>query len=345
MGFLPTARLTDQISHGGEIITGSPDTFTNGLPTARIGDLAACSIHGTVKIVTGAPSTFTNGRATARVTDLCSCGASIVTGSPDRFIGNNVAAANPPEASNLFTKPADAPVKLNKATEEANNKKLASYVSNPNGSKNPNPALAKAQAEGGVKENYPGTPDTTGLIDQEPPKKCEPDHTATVIPFLQKCLAEAARGAWRETGQGGAPSNPNIVGIWKTLGFPSSGIWASDQTAWCAGFVHFALKESGLPYLKEAGARQTIARAGEIKMEKIAIKDMQPGDIVLWSYSHVNFCYTANGGKYTFVGGNQTPDDKTKTNNPSDGSITVSWKSGWTQDKGQIVAVIRPKCT
>ena len=332
------ACKTETISHGGEILTGSPDTFEEGLPVARVGDRVRCDIHGNQTITTGSQTCLTNGRATARIGESISCGAIITSGRKLRGIGDTIGSFTP-DQSKLFTRPPDSAVRMNHATEKANEAKHQTYLEHPEKFKNP---VAK---ENGTKENYAGTPDTTGLVDNEPPKKCESGHPASVIPFLQKCLGEAANGTWRETGQGGHPSNPNIIGIWKSLGFPSSGIWTSDQTAWCAGFVNFALKESGLAYLKEAGAKQTISRAvSELQYTKIAIADMQPGDIVLWSYSHVNFCYTAKNGHFTFVGGNQTPDDKTKTNNPSDGSVTISWKSGWTTAKGQIVAVIRPKC-
>ncbi len=181
------------------------------------------------------------------------------------------------------------------------------------------------------------------MVDPEPPKKCADGHDATVIPFLQKILAEAAKGSWRESGQRGNPSNPNITNIWHSLGFPSSGIWMSDQTAWCAGFVNLALKESGLAYLKEANAQNMISRAPSIGMISIPVDQMQPGDICLWSFHHVNFCYTANNGKFSFVGGNQTPTGS-GGNNPSDGDVTNSWPSGWTPSRGGIVAVMRPKC-
>lgn len=111
---------------------------------------------------------------------------------------------------------------------------------------------------------------------------------AAVLSFLASC---ANKGEWVETGMGGGASNPKIVGIWKDLGFPQSGIWKSDQTAWCAGFVQYVLKQSGLKWMPEAGARNTIANAAKLGGQKIPIDQMQPGDIVLWSYSHVNFCY------------------------------------------------------
>jgi len=76
------ARIADQGSHGGVIVSASPDVFADGRGVARIGDQYACPIHGTNPIVTGSPDVFANGRAVARVGDATACGATIVTGSP-----------------------------------------------------------------------------------------------------------------------------------------------------------------------------------------------------------------------------------------------------------------------
>jgi uncharacterized Zn-binding protein involved in type VI secretion len=341
------ARLGDPIYHGsdyrGTITSASDSTQVDSKQVARKGDTAQCSRHGTVTITSGSDIVLTDGRATARYQDTLSCGA-VIGNSPShvsttRLIGDTLPAAELPDPpSAVFTKPADPPVRTDPVEQERNETAHAAYVSNPNAFSNPD------AASNGVKENYAGTPETEGVVDPEPPKQCASGHDATVIAFLQKVLAEAAKGDWRETGQGGKPSNPNITNIWKSLGYPLSGMWASDQTAWCAGFVNFALKESGLGYLKEAGARNTISRSKSVGMVPVEIKDMQPGDIVLWSFSHVNFCYTANNGRFTFVGGNQKPDDGSRTNNPSDGSVSISWKTGWTANRGGIVAVVRPQC-
>jgi len=84
---MPAAsRKGDSISHGGQIVTGSPDVKINGKEAARIGDAVICSLHGPQVIAGGSPNVFYNGRAAARVGDPISCGATIVTGSPDVFI-------------------------------------------------------------------------------------------------------------------------------------------------------------------------------------------------------------------------------------------------------------------
>ena len=69
----------------------------------------------------------------------------------------------------------------------------------------------------------------------------------------------------------------------------------------------------------------------------------QPGDIVVWNYSHVNFIYTSpRPGVYSFVGGNQSDKASATNNNPSGGTITNSWKGGWTQSRGRISGIFRP---
>lgn len=67
------------------MVTGSGDTLTNGIPTARIGDTYDCPIHGPNPIVTGSPDVLVNSRNVARIGDQTACGASLVTGSPDTF--------------------------------------------------------------------------------------------------------------------------------------------------------------------------------------------------------------------------------------------------------------------
>ncbi|MCK7579786.1 MAG: PAAR domain-containing protein [Chromatiales bacterium] len=69
------AHLGDPISHGGSIITASPDVVADSRQVARVGDLAVCSRHGLVRIVTGADTVRTNGRASAHDGSRCSCGA------------------------------------------------------------------------------------------------------------------------------------------------------------------------------------------------------------------------------------------------------------------------------
>lgn len=77
------ARVDDTISHGGEIIEGSPDVEANGKAVARLGDKVKCRVHGTKVIATASETVFANGKGVARIGDAISCGAVIITGSPD----------------------------------------------------------------------------------------------------------------------------------------------------------------------------------------------------------------------------------------------------------------------
>ena len=219
----------------------------------------------------------------------------------------------------------------------------SSYLANPGASFN-----AAAQADG-VKADYPGTPadasTSTGTISATP-------SASDIIPFLQTVLGEASKGLWRETGQGGKPSNPNILKIWAALGFPGTNInnpttnaspWNTDQTAWCMGFVNFSLLNSGYRYVPTASAQAITTSPQRWNATQVPKEQAQPGDIAFWSYHHVNFVYTATGGKYSFVGGNQTP--KGGSNNPDDGDVTISYPGGTPSSNGNWVSCWRPSKT
>jgi len=217
------------------------------------------------------------------------------------------------------------------------------YLSNPASSYNP-----AAQADG-VKANYPGTADdtatTTGTISTS-------TSSSDIIPFLQTILGEASSGMWRENGQGGKPSNPNIVKIWSALGFPNTNLtnpttnaspWNTDQTAWCMGFVNFTLQSSGYRWVPTASAQAITTNPTRWNAVQVPKEQAQPGDIAFWSYRHVNFVYEKKGAGYTFVGGNQTP--KGGSNNPSDGDVTISYPGGTPYSNGNWVSCWRPSKT
>lgn len=257
----------------------------------------------------------------------------------DVYHSSNVFANNAPvalwqpagESSAFANTPVDPPITVDPVVQAAADAAVAAYVANPSASYN-----TTAQANG-VKGDYQEPPDVVAETGQAPSSAAAQD----LIPFLAQVLDEAGRGMWRESGQGGAPSNKNILGVWNQLGFPASGCWLTDQTAWCAGFVNFALKKCGYRYVQTASAKAISQTPTKWNATQVPIDQGQPGDIVLWSFSHVNFIYTASGGKYTFVGGNQTPTSG-KNNNPSDGDVTISWPSGWTQSRGNIASIWRP---
>lgn len=252
---------------------------------------------------------------------------------------NNVLVATwqPPGQSASFAGFTPEPaVTISPGTSDANTAKYNAYASNPSASKNP------AAAANGVKENYPGTPESDETGGSIPPNSSAT--AGDVKTLLDKILEEAKRGMWRESGQGGKASNPNIVGIWKDLGYPSSAYWSTDQTPWCMGFVNFALKRSGYRYVQEASSWAIRNKPNRWNATQVPINQAAPGDIVLWDFGHVNFVYQANNGKLSFCGGNQTPSSG-KNNNPNDGDVTVSWPSGWTSNRGGIAGIWRPSKT
>jgi predicted chitinase len=223
------------------------------------------------------------------------------------------------------------PVELKYAIAEENEALVDAYIANPSAYKNPE------AANNGVKENYAGTPKDDGVGKSLKSESAPGDIQA----FLQKQLELTAQSKyWVETGMGGNKSNPNITRIWADLGYPTSGMWATDQTAWCMGFVNWTLKQCGYRYVQTASAKEIGNNPQRWGATKVSIEDAQPGDIVLWNFSHVNFVYTARDGKLTFVGGNQG--GKSKDNNPSSGDVTNSWAGGWSQNRGGIVAIYRP---
>jgi len=203
----------------------------------------------------------------------------------------------------------------------------------------PNQYYNATAAEGGVKGNYAGTVDdgstSTGLIATDA-------SFSDIVPWMQKTYEEAQRGMWRETGQGGKPSNPNITGIWKNIGYPASGAWLSDQTAWCMGFVNFGLKASGYKYVQTAWAAAITTNPERWGAVQVPKEQARPGDIAFWSYRHVNFVYEKKGAGFNFFGGNQSPK---ASNNPNDGDATISWPSGISPSNPTWVSCWRPSKT
>jgi hypothetical protein len=223
------------------------------------------------------------------------------------------------------------PVQLKYAIAEENETLVASYIADPGKFYN-----ADAAADG-VKPNYAGTPKDDG----QGASLIAGGATSDIAAFLEKQIQLTAQsGYWRETGQGGSASNINITRIWADLGYPKQGMWLSDQTAWCMGFVNWTLKQCGYRYVQTASAKEIAANPQKWKATQVDIANAEPGDIVLWNYSHVNFVYRNTNGKLSFVGGNQSPSKG--GNNPNDGDVTNSWASGWNPSRGGIVGIFRP---
>lgn len=246
-----------------------------------------------------------------------------VYNSPNVYINNVLVALwNPAGSTAPFgTVSVSVSVDLPPEDQAAAEVLVADYVAAQNSQ--PNAYYKPAAAADGVKGNYAGTPEATSV----PDGAIASDPTASdLIPFLDARLAEAKAGTWRETGQGGAASNSKITGIWTNLGYPASNPWTTDQTAWCMGFVNYALKSCGYKYVQTASAAAITTSPEKWTAVQVPKAEAQPGDIAFWSYRHVNFVYTAANGKYSFVGGNQTPSGG--KNNPDDGDLTISYPGG-----------------
>jgi uncharacterized protein (TIGR02594 family) len=211
---------------------------------------------------------------------------------------------------------------------------------------------------GQVPQVYEGAPaagvddlgTTTPLVDASVASSTA---SADQIPgFLSQVLAEANAQNWDELGftpPKGDPrpavvgKNPNILNIWSELGFPATAYWQDDQTPWCAGFCNWVLKRTGYKYMQSAKAYDFRDKTSVYGGVPVPLDAGQPGDIVVWNYSHVNFIYTVpSPGVYTFVGGNQSDKASPTNNNPSGGTITNSWPGGWRQSNGRISGIFRP---
>jgi len=216
----------------------------------------------------------------------------------------------------------------------------AAYTANPENYTMPEEPVA----QGAIQPTYQGTPDavTTSTGTTSTPSAID------LIPFLAVRLDEADRGMWNRTFATTGVSNPNIVGIWKSIGLTQ---FTTDVTPWCMGFVNFALKACGYYWCPEAGAIAIANNPGRWHATSVPLTQGQPGDICVWNYSgakHVNFIYTADNGKYTFVGGNQSGKSP-HNNNPAGSSVSIGWPGGWTTakntDKSTLMSIWRPSKT
>ena len=82
-------RVGDAGSHGGAILSGSPNVFDNGDAVARIGDIYGCPIHGPNPLVSWSPNVYCDDRQVVRVGDKAECGAVMVSGSPTTWANEN----------------------------------------------------------------------------------------------------------------------------------------------------------------------------------------------------------------------------------------------------------------
>ena len=268
--------------------------------------------------------------------------------NPNVYVGNKLAIVkgDPATCSDPATGSGNVwihegfvpPVILSPAQAAATDAAIADAIANP-------PTIV-GDVGGQVPQVYEGAPaagvddmgTTAPLVDASAASSTA---AADGIPgFLSQVLAEANNNDWDETVD---PSNGNILNIWSELGFPDTAYWKTDQTPWCAGFVNWVLKRTGYKYMQSARAYDFRDKTSIYGGVPVPLSDGQPGDIVVWSYSHVNFIYTSpSPGTYTFVGGNQSDKASPTNNNPSGGTITHSHQYGWTQSRGKVTGIYRP---
>jgi hypothetical protein len=217
-----------------------------------------------------------------------------------------------------------------------------------------------------VEQGYRGTPTSTLLPNPEtqttgavPTGKVEPVESdgfgGLLIPestpsgdpqdlaeWLRDRLDEGRRGMWNRVSppappaKGGGPAispgNPNIINMWRSIGL--SQFTNNDQTAWCAGFMNFALKQCGYKWLIDASSWTIRNSPGKYGATAIPLNQGKPGDIALFSFGHVAFVYRAVNGTYSFVGGNQGGGELTakspNNNNPVASCVSESWAPGGT---------------
>jgi hypothetical protein len=111
------------------------------------------------------------------------------------------------------------------------------------------------------------------------------------------------------------------------------------------------MKQSGMKYIRDANAFSVANKLGSGSVDPnyktVPLSEMKAGDLVLWGSGHVSFCYTANNGRYTFVGGNQMPGRAATppVRDPNnDGDVTISYPGGWVPSLGGITKVVRLDC-
>jgi hypothetical protein len=208
---------------------------------------------------------------------------------------------------------------------------------------NPPSVPATSIEQGAVEAGYQGTPTAevttaTGVITTAV--------STDFVGWMTARIDEAKRGMWTRVSKPApaapaskAESNQNLMGIWSSIGL---NYYANhDQTAWCMGFVNFALKQNGYVWCKEASSWAIRNKPEKWNATSVPLNQGQPGDIALWNYGHVNFIYTANNGKYTFCGGNQG--GKSVTNNPVNSTVSQSWPSGYkVPGDGTLIGLWRP---
>jgi len=136
---------------------------------------------------------------------------------------------------------------------------------------------------------------------------------------LNRVWQEGKGGAWR-----GGSANKNIQSMLSTVGISSGSVFPPGHSYWCAAFMGWMLKISGLGFIVGQQSQHVSAAAGDYRRYGQSIDIRHPnlwrqGDVAVVSSSgntssglHVTFLWGApQGGWYRCLGGNQgnTPGD------------------------------------
>lgn len=98
----------------------------------------------------------------------------------------------------------------------------------------------------------------------------------------------------------GPKHEPVILEMWKSIGL--GGI-KDDETAWCAAFTGFVLKQAGLNFLKSGSARAYQNYVAETGAGKVLRQPAYGCIVPMWTGSksgwtgHVGFCVGVQDGK------------------------------------------------
>lgn len=81
-------RLGDTSTHGGQVVTACSKFYAEGKLVARKGDIFDCPKkgHGRNPIAVGSPNTITEGMPTARHGDQTNCGAALISGAVKTYV-------------------------------------------------------------------------------------------------------------------------------------------------------------------------------------------------------------------------------------------------------------------
>ena len=242
-----------------------------------------------------------------------------------------------PTAAQKYLEP-DKLVRLSEEINIENNRRLANYLANPenyrsvySNAKRLMPPILSSGSDL-ILKNQVGE-DLIVIND-----------SADITKWFEKQLLLAANGYWRESGvdlkSKRQPSNPNILSLWRNLGFMNEPWNMSDQSNWAIAFVNLGLKQNGYRYFQTPNPKDVEIRIVDYRFSRINPVDAQPGDVVLWNNDHVNFVYKNINGNLTYIGGSQQPDPRFDVADTRVGDVSVVGSGG-----AQIVTILRPSKT